>query len=308
MKVISRIGGIKKKFTRPVLALGVFDGLHRGHRYLIDKVVKRARAIRGTSVVMTFFPHPRHVLRPHHFLPFLISLRHRLRLIEQMGVSVCFVANFTKQFSNLTSHQFARRYLLAGIKPREIFIGEDFRFGRGRSGSVEFLKTIGAQKGFAVHAIPRIKQGNWGISSSLIRKLILEGRLTLARRMLGRPVSILGKVIKGDGRGKTLGFPTANINSLGEIIPPCGIYAVNVILGRQMLKGAASIGYRPTFYKKRNNLTVEVFIFDFKKNIYGKEIEVQFVKKIRREKKFDSKEKLISQMKHDERKARSLLR
>jgi len=306
MKVIYGIGKAKKNFKNPVLAIGVFDGVHLGHRYLIQKINRQARAMHGTSMVMTFFPHPMHVLKPSTNLPLLVSLRHRLKLIESLGVDVCVVVNFTNQFSHLNADGFIKQYIVDFVNPREIWIGQNFRFGKSREGDIRLLREFEKTGGFKVHGIaPRRIQGDV-VSSTRIRKLILAGKIVLAARLLGRPFSIFGKVIRGDGRGSTLGFPTANINPLPGIIAPCGVYMVEVVIAGHIYQGMANIGRRPSFYRKRNSLKIEAHIFNFRVNIYHKEIEIRFLKKIRNEKKFDSNEKLTQQLNKDEEMIRTL--
>jgi len=308
MKVIYGIGKVKRNLKNPILAIGVFDGLHLGHRYLIEKAVRRARRIRRASMVMTFFPHPSHILKPASYLPFLVSLRHRLKLIAELGVDVCWVVNFTKKFSNLKAARFIEEYIIDSIKPKEIFIGRNFRFGHSRQGDVRLLKGFGDIYGFKVNAVSPKKSSGDTVSSTRIRKLIVAGKIAMARRLLGRPVSILGQVRKGDGRGEILGFPTANINPFRQVIPPCGVYMAEVVVDNKTYRGMANIGRRPSFYKEKAAINVEVHIFKFKKNIYRKEIEIKFLKKIRPEKEFASKENLVRQLKADEEKIKSLFK
>lgn len=308
MKVIYGIGKVKKAFQNTVLAVGVFDGLHIGHQKLIKAAVKKAKSIGGPAIVMTFSPHPVQVLHPDSYLPFVVSLPHRLKLIEQLDVVKCIVIDFTKQFSQLTARQFIKRYLVDHIRPKEIFVGDDFRFGQNRSGTLEYFKEAGRMYGFRVNTVAPVKGGRRKIGSSWIRRLIMEGKLHVAKRFLGRNVSVMGKVVKGDGRGKYLGFPTANIYPKNAVIPPVGVYAVKIVVGNKKFNGMANIGRRPSFKKNGDDVNVEVHIFDFNKGLYRKEIIVEFIKKIRKERVFDLKEKLIAQLKRDEIKSRSILR
>ncbi len=307
MKVIYGIGKVKKAVKKTVLAIGVFDGLHIGHQKLIKAAVAKAKAIGGRAVVMTFSPHPVQVLKPGHCMPFIISMPHRLKLIERLDVVTCVVVHFTKQFSQLAPQKFIKRYLLDSIHPAEIFVGDDFRFGKGRGGTLEYFKNAGKKYGFHVNAVSTVKEGGDKIGSSRIRRLIMEGKLSLAKHFLGRNVSIMSKVVKGDGRGKLLGFPTANICPLNAVIPPVGVYAVKIAIGDKTFHGMANVGRRPSFKKNNTDVNIEVHIFDFHKALYGKEIIVEFVRKIRAERTFPSQERLIAQLKRDEIKARSLL-
>lgn len=300
MKVIYGIGKAKRPSQNPVLAIGVFDGLHLGHRYLLEKVVRQAKRLRGISMVMTFFPHPLHVLKPDCSPPFLVPLKQRLKLMEQLGIEVCLVVHFTRKFSYLTATRFMEEYIIQSINPQEIFIGRDFKFGHARQGDSRLLRDFGKIYGFKVYVVAPRKEYGDVISSTRIRSLIATGRLALAQRLLGRPVSILGQVRKGDGRGKTLGFPTANIHPVGQVLPPCGVYAVEVVVKNKTYRGMANIGRRPSFYEENSPVHVEVHIFDFHKNIYKREIEVRFFRKIRAEKQFISVEELMRQLRKDE--------
>ena len=303
MKVISAAG--REKFKKPFLAIGVFDGVHRGHQILINRVVRKARAAGGTSVAMTFDPHPVHVLRPQIDCPLLVSVPHRLKLIEALGVDVCIVVRFTKKFSHLTPEQFIQDYLVKKIHPQEVFLGDDFRFGQNRSGDLDFLKEAARRCGFKVNIVPAVKFQKERISSTRIRKLIADGKLLAARRILGRRVSVLGKVVPGDSRGRKLGFPTANLECGGDPLIPPGVYLAYVILDKKIFQGIANIGFRPSFYKKREGkVLVEVHILDFNKNIYGREMVIEIIQRLRDEKEFLTPEALIAQIKTDEVKAR----
>ncbi len=307
MNVIRDLGQNKIIFRNVVLAIGVFDGLHRGHQQLIKKVIARARKTRGTAMVMTFWPHPVHVLKPEIRLPLLVSLEHRLKLFENLGVDVCVVVPFTLQFSQLSPKEFIENYLVRKLKPVEVFVGYDFRFGHARSGGLDLFQQEGEEFGFKVNIFDAVKGGRHIISSTRIRELISCGDLHKASRLLGRSVSLMGTVCRGDARGKKLGFPTANINLTCEVIPPCGVYAVRVILSKKKFYGMANIGRRPSFHKEDGRINIEVHIFNFHQKIYGQEIIVEFFKKIRDERMFNSKDQLIEQLKRDEKKARKLL-
>jgi len=307
MKIAYTINQLRRRYKNPVVAIGVFDGLHRGHQKLIEKSVQRAKEIHGTAFVVTFDPHPVQMLRPEVHLPTLLSLSYRLRLIKDMGVDVCLVIHFTKKFSQLNPDQFISHYLCHAINPKEIFVGYDFRFGKDRTGSLVLFQEKGRAYGFKVNIIQAVRSGQKAISSTLIRSLISSGQLKQASHLLGRPVSLMGKVIKGDARGKTLGYPTANINPQCEVIPPRGVYAVRILIGNSKYFGMCNIGQRPSF-KKSSRLSIEVHIFNFHRNIYNKEIIVDFIKKIREEKMFNSRDALIHQLAKDEKKAWVLLK
>lgn len=307
MKVIVLKRPRKFYFKRPVVVLGVFDGVHRGHQQLIRRAVVAAKRVRGTVVVFTFWPHPEHVLRPHIPLPLLVSLPHRLKLISQLGVDVCFVLPFTKKFSRLHPENFARKYLVDMVAPHRVVIGHDFRFGQDREGGLETFRQISRRYGFSIEALHAVKGNKRIISSTLIRSLISSGELRKASVLLGRAVSVMGTVKRGDGRGKELGFPTANIDHADELLPPQGVYAVRVLLGKRTLRGMANVGLRPSFVLRARQLTLEVHILNFRQNIYGKSVVVQFVKKIRDERTFSSSDAFIAQLFRDRQAALRIL-
>ena len=186
MNVIYAIGKVRKKFKNAVLAIGVFDGVHRGHQALVQGAVRRAQQLGGEPLVMTFWPHPVHVLRPELGLPYIISLQHRLKLIEELGAKACIVVHFTRRFARLSPEQFIRRYIVARIHPEEIYVGDDFRFGQGREGTLEYFEQAGTKYGFKVRVVDAVKIGEKKIGSSLIRQLIGEGKLAQAAKLLGR--------------------------------------------------------------------------------------------------------------------------
>ncbi|HOW34822.1 MAG TPA: bifunctional riboflavin kinase/FAD synthetase [Candidatus Omnitrophota bacterium] len=308
MKVFYRIERLKKKFVRPVLGIGIFDGLHLGHQYLIRSVCQRARQVKGTGILMTFFPHPEHVLKSGTNPPYIISLKHRLKIMQQTGIKACIVVPFTQKFSRISGEDFIKKYLVKMIKAKVVFVGANFKFGKNRSGDARFLEEKGRQHGFGVKVIHSLKKGKMIISSSRIRQFIAAGKIDKAQKLLGRPVSVLGVVVHGDGRGASLGFPTANIESAQDIIVPEGVYAARVTFNSEILKGVASIGRKLSFKGKQVKICIEVHIFNFNKYIYGKEIELMLIRKIRNQKKFASIHRLVSQMRKDAIKAKEFLR
>jgi len=305
---------------RCVATIGIFDGVHIGHQEIIKAVVRRAKKLSLKSVAITFDPHPLKVLEPKNAPPLLISLKHRLRLIKELGIDSCLVINFTKSFSLLDPETFVKNVLLDKLRVKELYVGENFCLGKARSGDASFLKEMGKKHGFAVHSVSFIKKNRVVVSSTQIRNLIIKGDLDTASRLLKRPVSVLGTVVKGAALGRELGYPTANINPHHEAIPPAGVYVIKIKLLNKQYGGILNIGRRPTLTQllsaragltgrkaQEAEPTIEAHIFDFKGRIYGKDIEVYFVKKIRDESKFSSKEKLISQIRRDEIKARKIL-
>ena len=303
MEIITRANQVTRKYKNPVVAIGVFDGLHKGHQKLLRYCVARAQELKGTPVVMTFWPHPIHVLRPDIFLPLIISLPYRLMLIRKYGIKVCWVVRFTKRFAQLTPEQFIKKYLQKKINPVEVVVGDDFRFGQNRSGSLDGFIEKGRAMGFTVKHFNVYRGYAKTVSSTRIRQLIAEGDIGQVAKLLDRPLAIFGKVVHGDRRGNTLGYPTANINPAREIILPSGVFLVKVKLGNKIYNGLANIGRRPSF-KRSNKVNIEVHILNFYKEIYGAEVIIEIIKKLRDERKFSTKEDLICQIRQDEKKAR----
>lgn len=308
MKTIIGLKNIKPEINGSIATIGVFDGVHAGHKGIIGKVVSSARKAKLKSVVVTFDPHPVKILSPRHKILSLISLNHRIRLIEELGVDILVIVKFTRAFSGLKAEEFVKDILAGKLRIRRLFVGGNFYFGNSASAGPEELERLSKIFKFKAVVIKPLKAGKHIISSSLIRKLILRGKLREAAALLGRPVSVFGTVVKGSGIARKLGCPTANVNPHHEVIPPRGVYAVRARLGRKMLRGIVNIGFRPTFYSSRDEEpTVEAHFFGFKGNIYNKDIEVYFVNKIRDERKFRSKAALINQIRADVTLARKML-
>ncbi|MBF0521654.1 MAG: bifunctional riboflavin kinase/FAD synthetase [Candidatus Omnitrophica bacterium] len=311
MKVIFGIGKVKTHFPKAVLAIGVFDGVHLGHQALIKKVVQKAKEIQGEAIVLTFYPHPVSVLHPEANLKLLTPIQYRLKLLEALGVNTCIVVHFTKRFAALSPERFIKRYLLKHMNLSDIFVGGDFRFGHDREGTLDYFKKEGDIFHFHVHGIgviPVDRNHHSKISSSTIRQHILSGQIEKASKLLGRNVSLVGRVQKGDGLGKKLGFPTVNLYPKEEICPPFGVYAASVEIAGKIHDGMVYIGRRPSIRKVQHRVVVEANIFDFNQTIYGQEIVIHFMKKIRGEKKFTSPEALIQQIRKDKSQIRSFLR
>lgn len=300
MKVISLNGRSKLHFKKTCIAIGIFDGVHRGHQYLIKKMLDRARRLGAAPVVITFFPHPAHVLRPDLKLGYLTPLDDRFRRLSGLGVAACLVVRFNRSFAGIRPEKFIKDILVKKLGARAIFVGEDFRFGKDREGNAALFQKLAPVYGYEMHAVAGLKQGGAVISSTRVRQLIAAGKLSGARRLLGRGVSVSGAVVKGARRGRSLGFPTANIAYETDILPPQGVYVVKVLMGKKEYPGMANIGTRPSFETQVSKMHVEVHILDFSKDIYGKHVEVEFLKKIRNEKKFSNPQQLIAQIRKDE--------
>ncbi len=310
MKVIRGFKNLERPIKESVLTIGVFDGVHLGHKKIIKAVVSRARILRIKSVVLTFDPHPLKVLNRDACVLSLISLDHRIKLIDELGIDYLIVAKFTKSISSMEPSIFVKKILVNKLGLKEIYVGDNFYFGKGAGGDIKVLKKISGEFGFRVKIFKPVRSDGHIISSSLIRHLIINGKIRETSKFLGRPVSILGTVVKGRKIGRILGFPTANIDPHHEAIPPGGVYAVRVRFKNRLLKGVLNIGTRPTLCVSpaAYEPTIEVHIFDFNRQIYGQDLEIIFVKKIRDERRFKNKDKLISRIRLDSELVRRILK
>jgi len=278
----------------------MFDGVHIGHRKVIEAAVRRARNEGLKSIVVTFDPHPSAILSPSKKALSLISLEHRLGIFKRLGVDIAVVINFAKPFARMSPENFVKSILINSLGARFIYTGKNFYFGNSAAAGPAALKKIASPYGVKVYSVPPVKASGEIVSSSLIRKYITSGELKKARQFLGRPVSILGTVVRGARFARVLGYPTANINPHHEVIPPSGVYAVSVRIGDVLRGGVLNIGKRPTFYAPRDEEPdIEAHIFGFRSQIYGKVIEVYFVRKIRDERQFKDAGSLIKQIAKD---------
>jgi len=303
MKVIYGIGRLK--LTKPsCIAVGVFDGLHRGHQTIIRKVVSIAKKNKTQSVVLTFFPHPDSVVKSKNKSPLLISLKHRISLINLFGVDVCVVVRFNKAFREITAKEFISKVLIERCHMKDLVISRNFIFGKDRVNDSKLIKRLARDFNFKVHFQPEIKINKKIVSSTLIRSLIRRGDLKGASKLLGRSVEVMGTVVGGDSRGRKLGFPTANIDPHHEVIPPKGVYIIETWLKNRRLLGLANIGFRPTFRNDKREI-IEIHFLNFKRSIYGKDLSIAFIKKLRSEKKFKRKSLLIYQIEKDIQQAQS---
>lgn len=277
-----------KKISYPtIVTIGIFDGVHKGHQVILKKLVREARRLNLKSVAVTFDPHPVKVMRPGAEIPFLISLKHRLKLIKKIGVDRSLVEKFTRRYSRMSAEDFVKRILVGKLNIRALVSGENFLFGFREKGDAQLLKKLSGLYGFKLYTVRPLKIAGDTVSSTRIRKAIERGCLGLASKLMGRPISILGTVVKGKSLGRKLGFPTANIDPHHEAIPPSGVYKVDVITGRGKYKGLLNISGRKI---------IEVHILNFSRWIYGMDIEVIFKTKIREEKRFKSLEALKRQI------------
>ncbi len=293
---ISELAGIAGPV---VLAAGVFDGLHLGHRAVIERAIADARATGGTPVVVTFDPHPASVLRPQSAPPLLTSTRHKLRLLADAGIAHVLVQNFSATFAATPPEQFIGELANACRPLREICVGEDWAFGKDRAGNLSLLSALGKELGFAAIGLPPVTVDGKPVSSTAIRAAVEEGVLDVAARLLGREFSMLGTVIEGRRLGRTLGFPTANVKPESEQLPMNGVYAVRAVIDGKSHAGIANVGVRPTISSEGVHRLVEVHLFDFSADLYGRDIEVFFERFVRPEQKFPSLDALRTQIASD---------
>jgi len=305
MILITDLTKINKKFDSSIITLGNFDGLHLGHQELIRKIILRAEETGGLSMVVTFRPHPLKILAPEKCPPLISIYEEKIQLLEKLGIDVLVKIPFTLDFSAMEPRDFVKNILVDLLGAKEIFVGYNYRFGKGRKGNIRMLRDLGKELGFIVREIEQVSLNGEVISSTRIRQLLINGEVEYAAKLLGRPYTLCGIVVKGDGRGRGLGFPTANLASRHAIIPSNGVYAVRLFVRDNYYNGIVNIGMRPTFDAK--SLAIEVHIFDFDEDIYGEEMTVYFAGKIREERKFSSAEALIGQITKDISAAKTIL-
>jgi riboflavin kinase/FMN adenylyltransferase len=307
MNIIYDLKELKEPLKNPVLTIGNFDGVHKGHLVLFDKVKDRAKAIGGQSAVMTFEPHPIRVVKPGNGPPLITPTKQKLDLISDAGIDVIFCIPFTRQFASISAEDFVQDILVHRLGIKEIVVGYDYTFGFKRQGNITLLQEMGEKLGFKVHVVDPIRLDDALVSSTSIRELVQEGNLSEAKKLLGRDYQIWGTVVKGKNRGgRLLGFPTANLKLIDELIPKGGVYAVTAIINGKTYYGVTNIGYNPTFGEKA--LSVETHLIDFSGDILGETIRVNFIKRLRDEKTYGSVEELANQIALDVQEAKELFK
>ncbi|MBD2752419.1 bifunctional riboflavin kinase/FAD synthetase [Spirosoma validum] len=292
-----------------VVTSGTFDGVHRGHQTILTRLTEVARLNGGESVLITYWPHPRTVISSDSTnLKLLTTLDEKIELLDQAGVDHLVIIPFTRSFSQLTSEEYIQQILVEKIGTKKLVIGYDHRFGRDREGGFDYIKAHQSEYGFDVEEIPRQDIDAVGVSSSKIRTALNAGNVHTANQFLGRPYSLTGTIIKGRQLGRTIGFPTANlqVDDPAKLIPGNGVYAVDVEYAGETLAGMLNIGFRPTV--AGTNQTIETYIFDFDKDIYGEHMTLKFREFLRPEQKFDGLPALVAQLKQDEETARGILK
>lgn len=297
MEIIQGIENLKSQLRNPVVTLGNFDGIHIGHQRIFQKVIDNAKKINGESVVITFDPHPLKILSPEQCPPLLTPFRKKMMFMEKTGVEKVLCIRFTKAFSEIAPHDFVKQILMEKIHAKKIIIGYNYRFGKEKMGTADSLKEICSSLGIEVEVVDALVVDNIPVSSSKIRELIREGEVEKASKLLGRAYLVMGRVIHGAQRGHHLGFPTANIEMIEELYPKPGVYAVRVELHHQVLNGLANLGFNPTFEAQK--LSLEVHLLNFNQDIYGDELQVSFIRRIRDEMRFSSPKELMDQIQRD---------
>ena len=298
MRILHSIAELSELPGPLVLAIGVFDGVHLGHRAVIQRALTDARAAGGTAVVVTFDPHPARVLRPEQSPLLLTCIQHKQQLISALGVENFLIVPFDKTVAAMEPSEFIREIATAAKPLRQICVGENWSFGKGRTGNIHLLKILGEKMGFAAIGIPDVQMNERPVSSTAIRSAVQAGDITTAEKLLGRNFSILGTVVAGRKMGRTIGFPTANLATNNEQLPPNGVYAVTMQLRGNHLPGVANVGVRPTL-EDAGARVCEVHLFDYTGNFYGEEVEVSFLRFIREERKFQSLDALRDQIAQD---------
>jgi riboflavin kinase/FMN adenylyltransferase len=305
VEVLRHIVTSPRRFVAPVMTLGNFDGVHRGHQAILGRVAEAAHARGGDAVALTFDPHPVAILRPDRAPPLITSLRDRIALIAGTGIDVLVVQHFTTAFAALSAEEFVERFVVRRLGATQVIVGHSVSFGHERRGDAALLTRLGERHGFAVEVVGPIRVDGHDVSSSAVRRAIAAGDMRLAATLLGRPHRLGGRVVRGKQRGAALGFPTANVRVRAGMLPPDGVYAVRVRHDGDWIDGAANIGTNPTFGD--TGRTLEAYLFDFEADLYDARVDVAFVERLRDEEKFASVEALVAQMKQDVARARALL-
>lgn len=300
------IDELRDTISGSCVTIGNFDGVHLGHQYIFRHLIAEAHEERRPAVVISFDPHPKMVLHPERRPFYLItSLEEKIRHLSSLGIDALILIPFSLDYARTTAEDFVSGFLWERLRIRKILIGHDYTFGLGKEGNEAFLTASGGRLGFEVEVLSAFQAGETTISSTRIRNALLAGEVRYAASLLGRPYNLAGGVIPGSHRGVGLGFPTANIQPDKELVPPSGVYAVHVLLEGKCRHGVLSIGFNPTFADQK--LSIEVHIFDFNENIYGKPLDVLFIERLREEIRFSSPGELIAQIDRDIARIREIL-
>ena len=290
---------------QPVLALGNFDGLHRGHTKIIERVRRRSDERGGVAVVLTFDPHPTHVVRPDKAPKLLMTKAQKLEALEQAGMDGVAIVRFTRELSLWGPEEFVERVLVDWLRVAEVWVGANFLFGHDRAGNFSLLRLLGARYGFRAEKIDPVRYKDFVVSSTRIRRLVAEGRVDEAAALLGREYFIDGTVVAGDRRGHELGFPTANLETANEMVPPNGVYATLLLVDGLIHPAVTNVGVRPTF-GDTGTVVVETHVLDLDADLYGRRVRLAFVQRLRDERPFEGPQALREQIEADCRHARAL--
>jgi riboflavin kinase/FMN adenylyltransferase len=299
MRIINTASQFEPKGAKVCLAIGFFDGVHLGHQQIIRQTMSDARQHEAAGVVLTFDQHPNTVVAPNRVPPLIYSLPQKLRAIESLGADTLLLIHFDKPFSEQSGEAFVRGLVRELGRIQSLCVGANFVFGYKRGGNVGLLKALGAELNFTVHGLSAVALDGQAVSSTRIREAIGQGELDSASQMLGRAYSLAGKVVRGDQLGQRIGFPTANIDAAGLILPPNGVYAVHATTAKNTWRAVLNIGVRPTLQEAAPQRRVEAHLLEFEGDLYGEELEVTFLEKLRDERKFGSFEELRAQIARD---------
>ena len=287
------------KIVRPtVVTLGVFDGLHLGHQLIMQTVLERARTVGAVPTVITFEPHPRAVLHPESAPPLLQTFDQKIEALGVLGIEQTIVIRFDRDFAQIRAEDFLSDVIADRLHAREVYLGRGFAFGHDRKGNIDLLRTVSKSLGFFADEVAEVRLRGRRVSSSRIRELLHQGQVNVARRMLGRPYGVEGRVVRGAERGVTLGFPTANLHPQNRVIPRGGVYVTATLIDGQWCRSVTNIGTRPTFGSD-NESSVETFVMNWSGDLYGDVVRVRFLHRLRDEKRFNSIDELKSQINQD---------
>lgn len=314
LEIFRGVSDLTRQFTRAVLTVGNFDGVHRGHQAILAQVIDRAQALDGESILYTFEPHPRRVLQPDADLRLLETFDQKVETLEALGLDAVIAEPFDLEFAKTSPERFVEYCIWERIRPVEVYVGYDFHFGRDREGSMRLLTERGPHLGFSVTVVPEVSVEGKDVNSTRIRELLALGEVEEAAKLLGRPFCARGRVCEGDRRGRTIGFPTANLAPVTEILPAPGVYTGRIRRVRggdehedKWLPVVTNVGYRPTFRDGRD-LVAEAHVIDFSGDLYGLEIDLTFERRLREERRFESVDALRAQIARDIDAARALTR
>ena len=300
MKIIDRLEDLTPEYPAPVVTIGNFDGVHLGHQNLIRDLVTRAAKIGGTPVVLTFHPHPLQVLAPNNAPLQIQTLGQKLAIIESLRVLLVVVIPFNMQLAQTSARDFAVKTLWEKLHLKEIYVGPNFAFGHRRQGSFNLLKEIGEEKGFWAGKIHQVQFRGNRVSSTVIRQALISGQVGLARRLLGRPFALQGVIVHGTGLGRKLQVPTANLQTPNELIPRPGVYVTMLHVEERRYRSVTNIGFRPTVtQEKATSLSIETHALDLAQDVYGAQVHLEFLVRLRDERRFSSEQSLVEQIQRD---------